>query len=158
LSFNPNNDRAQTEDDKKVYQNMVDTIGTYVQAKLDADVNLVGRTAFDWFILRPTWLTDEPGTGKVALGKTHTKPAIPVRFFFVTVSLGSQIPVLMLLRITIFEARGCGERSGRVGRQPKSEGIGSRYGRRGHTYQAGCRGGPRQRGIRFLKSQRNPTL
>jgi hypothetical protein len=58
---------------------MIDTIGTYAQAKLDADVDLVKRTAFDWFILRPGSLTDEPGTGKVVLGKTP-RTRIAVRF------------------------------------------------------------------------------
>jgi len=39
----------------------------YVEAKRDADVAL-RASGLDWTILRPGRLTDEPGTGKVALG------------------------------------------------------------------------------------------
>ena len=49
--------------------------------KYEADKNLVQRTAFDWTILRPGGLTDDAGTGKVSIGKTHLYPAIPVRTF-----------------------------------------------------------------------------
>jgi uncharacterized protein YbjT (DUF2867 family) len=39
----------------------------YVEAKRDADAALRG-SGLDWTILRPGRLTDEPGTGRVALG------------------------------------------------------------------------------------------
>lgn len=39
----------------------------YVEAKRDADIAL-RASALDWTILRPGRLTDEPGTGRVALG------------------------------------------------------------------------------------------
>ena len=45
--------------------------------KYEADKNLVKRTAFKWTILRPGLYADEPGTGKVSIGRTHLKP-IPV--------------------------------------------------------------------------------
>ncbi|KAI0072905.1 NAD(P)-binding protein [Panus rudis PR-1116 ss-1] len=51
-------------------------IGTYIAAKYDADKNLVERTAFPWTILRPSHLTDSPGVGKAAIGKTHITEAI----------------------------------------------------------------------------------
>jgi hypothetical protein len=46
--------------------------------KYEADKNLGKRDAFKWTISRPGRLTDEPGTGKVSVGKTH-HCAIPVR-------------------------------------------------------------------------------
>lgn len=45
-------------------------IGTYYNYKLKADQELVKRS-FDWTILRPGRLTDEPGQGRVDLGITH---------------------------------------------------------------------------------------
>ena len=53
---------------------------TYVDYKYKADKNLVQRTAFQWTILRPGGLADEPGTGKASVGKTHLRPTISVRF------------------------------------------------------------------------------
>lgn len=41
------------------------------RAKLAADRNLSKRNGFFWTILRPGHLSDEPGTGKIELGKTH---------------------------------------------------------------------------------------
>ena len=52
---------------------------TYVDYKYKADKNLVQRTAFQWTILRPGGLADEPGTGKGTVGKTHLRPTISVR-------------------------------------------------------------------------------
>ena len=53
-----------------------DAIGFYSQMKYEADKNLSERKTFPWFVLRPGGLTDEPGSGKVALGerKTITTP------------------------------------------------------------------------------------
>ncbi|GAB1340611.1 SDR family oxidoreductase [Streptomyces sp. E-15] len=42
----------------------------YLEAKALADADLRSRAALDWTILRPGRLTDEPGTGRVALAAT----------------------------------------------------------------------------------------
>ena len=57
------------------------TIGEYMQAKYEADKDLVERTAFKWTILRPGYLTNEPGTGKAMIGKTPLAPLISVRVY-----------------------------------------------------------------------------
>lgn len=49
--------------------------------KLAADRDLSKRTSFSWTILKPGALLDEPGTGKVSLGRTHLSPGVPVRLF-----------------------------------------------------------------------------
>ncbi|XP_006455918.1 hypothetical protein AGABI2DRAFT_210556 [Agaricus bisporus var. bisporus H97] len=51
-------------------------LGTYMKMKYEADKNLVQRTAFKWTILRPGALSDEPGTGKASIGRTHLTPSI----------------------------------------------------------------------------------
>ncbi|EKM50722.1 uncharacterized protein PHACADRAFT_264166 [Phanerochaete carnosa HHB-10118-sp] len=51
-------------------------LGAYIQAKYDADKNLVGRTAFKWTIVRPGALTNEPGTGRATVGKAPLKSVI----------------------------------------------------------------------------------
>ena len=43
----------------------------YLRAKAAADADLVTRTDMDWTILRPGHLTDDPGTGLIALA-AHT--------------------------------------------------------------------------------------
>ncbi|KAL8278750.1 hypothetical protein RQP46_008819 [Phenoliferia psychrophenolica] len=48
-----------------------DAIGTYYEYKLQADRNLHTRKNFQWTILRPGHLLNDPGTGKVSLGQTH---------------------------------------------------------------------------------------
>lgn len=48
----------------------------YVEAKRDADEEL-RRSALDWTILRPGSLTDEPGTGRVALAPEVPRGAVP---------------------------------------------------------------------------------
>ncbi|TEB33947.1 NAD(P)-binding protein [Coprinellus micaceus] len=65
------------ETDKQRSEQMRKAIGTYIHWKYEADKNLVQRTAFDWTILRPGGLTDDAGTDKVSIGKTHLYPAIP---------------------------------------------------------------------------------
>ena len=55
-------------------------ISAYVEYKYEADKNLVQRSAFKWTILRPGGLTNEPGTGKASIGRTHLSPTISVRF------------------------------------------------------------------------------
>jgi uncharacterized protein YbjT (DUF2867 family) len=48
----------------------------YVAAKRDADAAL-RESGLDWTILRPGRLTDEPGTGRVALGPDVSRAEIP---------------------------------------------------------------------------------
>ncbi|MBH1935106.1 NAD(P)H-binding protein [Streptomyces sp. AV19] len=43
---------------------------TYLRAKGAADADVRSRAGLDWTVLRPGRLTDEPGTGLVALGET----------------------------------------------------------------------------------------
>ncbi|VDB92257.1 unnamed protein product [Peniophora sp. CBMAI 1063] len=52
------------------------SIGKYMEMKYLADKNLSKRTAFNWSILRPGTLSDEPGTGKASIGRTHLPPRI----------------------------------------------------------------------------------
>ncbi|GLB44433.1 putative NAD(P)H-binding [Lyophyllum shimeji] len=46
-------------------------IAAYMHWKYEADKNLVKRDKFKWTILRPGGLSNEPGTGKAAVGRTH---------------------------------------------------------------------------------------
>lgn len=48
----------------------------YVEAKRDADIAL-RASDLDWTILRPGRLTDEPGTGHVALGPDVARASVP---------------------------------------------------------------------------------
>lgn len=52
-----------------------------MQAKFDADKNLIARTAFKWTILRPGALTHEPGTGRAIVGKAPLGGSISVGHF-----------------------------------------------------------------------------
>ncbi|KAJ7674257.1 NADH(P)-binding-domain-containing protein [Mycena rosella] len=51
-------------------------IAAYMKWKYEADKNLAQRDAFQWTILRPGGLTNEPGTGKASIGRTHLAPTI----------------------------------------------------------------------------------
>lgn len=46
-------------------------------AKLAADQNLAARKGIRWTILRPGGLSEDAGTGRVALGQTHTTRTVP---------------------------------------------------------------------------------
>ncbi|KAH7913343.1 NADH(P)-binding-domain-containing protein [Hygrophoropsis aurantiaca] len=59
------------ENDLKVSQMVRAQIPAYMHWKYEADKDLVQRTAFKWFILRPGGLTNNPGTGKADIGVTH---------------------------------------------------------------------------------------
>ncbi|KAI0062991.1 NAD(P)-binding protein [Artomyces pyxidatus] len=65
-----------TEDDIKYSHRVREAIGTYIHYKYEADKELARRTEFKWTILRPTLLTDTPGTGRAAIGKTHIEPSV----------------------------------------------------------------------------------
>ncbi|KAF6744885.1 NADH(P)-binding-domain-containing protein [Ephemerocybe angulata] len=64
------------EEDRKMSETFRGTIGDYMHWKYEADKDLVQRKAFDWTILRPGILSDEPGTGKASVGRTHLSPPI----------------------------------------------------------------------------------
>lgn len=53
-------------------------ISVYMHWKYEADKNLVKRTGFKWFILRPGGLLDVPGTGNADVGRTHLSKQISV--------------------------------------------------------------------------------
>ncbi|EPQ55983.1 NAD P-binding protein [Gloeophyllum trabeum ATCC 11539] len=59
------------EEDLVVSKRVRGAISTYMHWKYEADKHLVQRTAFSWTILRPGGLTNEPGTGKADIGRTH---------------------------------------------------------------------------------------
>jgi len=64
-----------TAEDRKASDAIWAAIGGYMQAKYEADKNLVKRTAFKWTIVRPGGLSDAPGKGKADIGRTHlTEP------------------------------------------------------------------------------------
>jgi hypothetical protein len=46
--------------------------------KYEADKNLVKRDAFKWTIVRPGGLTNNSGTGKADIGRTHLGKTISV--------------------------------------------------------------------------------
>lgn len=62
------------DEDKQRGQKMWDAIGTYCEAKLAADRDLVtqnDRRKLDYTIVRPGSLSTDPGSGTVAAGKVH---------------------------------------------------------------------------------------
>ncbi|KAJ3516095.1 hypothetical protein NMY22_g14291 [Coprinellus aureogranulatus] len=59
------------DEDKKQSERIRNLMPLYIHWRYEADKNLVGRTGFKWTILRPGGLTDQPGTGKLSLGKAH---------------------------------------------------------------------------------------
>ncbi|KAL5520186.1 hypothetical protein ACEPAG_9399 [Sanghuangporus baumii] len=64
------------DEDKAVSEMIRNVMPVYMQAKYDADKNLVKRTAFKWTIIRPGGLSNEPGTGKASIGRAHFKKTI----------------------------------------------------------------------------------
>jgi nucleoside-diphosphate-sugar epimerase len=59
-----------TKEDIALSDRMWKAIPEYMKAKLAAEEDLYKRAGkLDWTVVRPSGLTDEPGTGKVALGK-----------------------------------------------------------------------------------------
>jgi len=59
------------EEDKEASRKIRAIIPDWYQWKYEADKNLISRTKFKWFILRPGGLTDLPGTEKASIGVTH---------------------------------------------------------------------------------------
>ncbi|KII83703.1 hypothetical protein PLICRDRAFT_119013 [Plicaturopsis crispa FD-325 SS-3] len=64
------------ETDISISKRIRTVLAAYVQAKYDADKDLVKRTAFKWTILRPGQLTHDPGVGKGDIGRTHLSNAV----------------------------------------------------------------------------------
>lgn len=59
-----------TKEDLVASDRMWNAIPEYMKAKLAAEEDLYKRAGkLDWTVVRPSYLTDDPGTGKVALGK-----------------------------------------------------------------------------------------
>lgn len=78
VSSRLNNCWLQTEEDKLASDKVWNAIGTYMQAKYDADKNLVARKSFKWTILRPGSLSNEPASGKARVGKAPLGTSISV--------------------------------------------------------------------------------
>lgn len=56
-----------------------------IHSEYEADKDLVNSGAFKWTIVRPGTLTDDPGTGKASIGRTHLGAPISVGFYpFIT--------------------------------------------------------------------------
>jgi hypothetical protein len=68
----------QTEEDVALSTRVRGAIAAYMKWKYEADKNLAKREAFKWTILRPGGLSNEPGTGKASVGRTHLSPPISV--------------------------------------------------------------------------------
>ncbi|KAJ7271165.1 NADH(P)-binding-domain-containing protein [Mycena rebaudengoi] len=65
-----------TEEDVALSTRVRGAIAAYMKWKYEADKNLAKREAFKWTILRPGGLSNEPGTGKASVGRTHLSPPI----------------------------------------------------------------------------------
>ncbi len=60
------------EDDKKFSKMIWGMMGTYMRARYASDKSLVeenGQRGLDYTIVRPGWLSQDPGTGNIAAGK-----------------------------------------------------------------------------------------
>jgi uncharacterized protein YbjT (DUF2867 family) len=55
-----------------------EVFAVYLRAKAAADADVMARAGLDWTILRPGGLTDDPGTGLVALAE-HVEPGSVTR-------------------------------------------------------------------------------
>ena len=68
--FDPARAELPAANDDDVYQ-------VYMRAKSEADADLRGRDGLEWTIVRPGGLTDDAGTGQVAVGTTVERGTIP---------------------------------------------------------------------------------
>ncbi|KAI0263225.1 hypothetical protein BC834DRAFT_827793, partial [Gloeopeniophorella convolvens] len=66
----------ENDADKALSARMRKIIGDYFHWKYEADKDLVQCTAYPWTILRPSGLADDPGTGRLDIGRTHTTARI----------------------------------------------------------------------------------
>lgn len=69
---------AQTEADIAMSKRVRGAIPAYMHWKYEADKDLVKRDAFKWTILRAGGLTNNPGTGKASIGRTHLVTTVSV--------------------------------------------------------------------------------
>ncbi|CAE6393370.1 unnamed protein product [Rhizoctonia solani] len=65
-----------TEEDKQLALRIRKAIAAWYKWKYEAEKVLVKRTSFEWIILRPGGLTDNPGTGNADIGRTHLTSTI----------------------------------------------------------------------------------
>ena len=70
---------SQNDADIALSKGLYEQIPAYMAAKYAADKDLSQRTAFEWTVVRPGFLSDDPGTGKITAGRTHITANIPVR-------------------------------------------------------------------------------
>lgn len=56
---------------------MDEVFAAYLRAKDAADRDLMAREGLDWTVLRPGGLTDDPGTGRVALAEHLERGSVP---------------------------------------------------------------------------------
>jgi nucleoside-diphosphate-sugar epimerase len=67
-----------SKQDLEVSDEMWNSIPEYMKAKLAAEEDLYKRAGkLDWTIVRPSYLTEEKGTGKVTIGKAPLAKKIP---------------------------------------------------------------------------------
>ena len=72
------NVNVQTEEDIAMSKRIRAVIPAYMQWRYEGDKNLVKRDAFKWTILRLGGLTNNLGTGKASVGRTHIVTVISV--------------------------------------------------------------------------------
>ncbi|KAG8867500.1 hypothetical protein FRB98_004144, partial [Tulasnella sp. 332] len=60
-----------TEEDIAMSERLRKDIPSFMHWKYEADKNLAKRQGFKWTIVRPGGLTEDSGTGKVSIGRTH---------------------------------------------------------------------------------------
>ncbi|KAL1676767.1 NADH(P)-binding-domain-containing protein, partial [Schizophyllum commune] len=65
------------DEDIALSKGLYEQIPAYMAAKYAADKDLSQRTAFKWTVVRPGFLSDNPGTGKITAGRTHITANIP---------------------------------------------------------------------------------
>jgi len=68
----------QNEGDIEASKQIRAPLGTYFHWEYQADKNLVQSDAFKWTIVRPGGFNEEPGTGKLSIGRTHVTGYISV--------------------------------------------------------------------------------
>ncbi|KAG9103998.1 hypothetical protein FRC06_006262 [Ceratobasidium sp. 370] len=62
--------------DKQLAVRMRQAIAGWFKWKYEAEKVLIKRTSFEWIILRPGGLNDNPSTGKADIGRTHLTSTI----------------------------------------------------------------------------------
>jgi hypothetical protein len=67
-------DQADIEASKQIRK----IYGSYFHWKYEADKNLVRRDTFKWTIIRPGAFNEEPGKGRLSIGRTHVTGSIAV--------------------------------------------------------------------------------